>query len=675
MSLPPHFVRRVTGIALVGWLALLVGLLIQRQLSVQRTPFEHQGGDDGLGGGGQRPIRLQKGVVYQSTIGAEPSFRIAADEAAEFENGWAQLSNVQISLYSQGEVAYGLTATNARFSAVLREAETEGESILSLQGGIALRSPGFTVKGNDRLLLSRGAVSFAGPGWGGVADAAKVYLADNVLELTGNVTVSQRGRAGAAEPAVVILAPSLLYQRKQAAVMLGEGCTVLYGTLRVAAPRVAVLLTGVEGQVRKIIMAPPVHIDGQLQNAGAVQIEAGDTVLDVLEEGRMRITAAALAGPGWLTIRLASPDTGLREVRTWWLVGEGTGQAWEWLEGQGQVCAVEIPPDAEPRNAEAKRARIDFSGGQPTLLAATSHVLLSMGRQRAEGGELTYSLSSSVFTLKPEGTGRVRLEAPELEAFCNRLESAPDGTLRGQGDVTGTVRQRTPLTQEGAPVSFAADNAVVPAGSERLVLDGNARLWQRDRVVRADTIELERATEVLIGKGNVITSARTDAASGAGEVVVKARQVRYDRNASEAVYEGDAMVTDPQGTATCQKLVVTQDADGSVKLLDLEGGVTIKQPASGRALTGEKARFVMAEDLFEMWGKPVLVQEAGGNQIKADHLVWRRRHNTIVVLGREDAPSETLYHLDAAKSPTSPPHQKAKGSAPGTPTPMRPQGR
>ncbi len=662
-----RFVRRTSGVLLVVWLGVLAGVLVQRQIGTRRTIVEQPVEGSTSGETGKRPVRTQRGVVYQSTIGAEPSFRIAADEAVEFDTGWAELSNVQLSLYSQGEVAYGVVASRARFNPQAREAETVGESILSLQGGIALRAPGFTVKGSDRLVHSNGLVSFAGPGWGGLADHATAYLADNVLELKGNVTVSKRGAGARPESAVVILAPSLLYQRRQAAVMLMDGATLLQGPMRVTSPRVAVLLTGIEGGLRKIIMAPPVRIDGQLTGGSVVDIEAGDTVVDVIEGGRLRLTAAALAPNGWLTVQLADAATGVRTVQTWWLVGEGTGEAWEWLEGQGRVCATELVPGAEARSAEAGRARIDFTAGQASMLTAHDQVHLAFGEYNVDGGVLTYSLPTTVLTLEPKGKERVSLAGPDVQATCNRIETLQDGTLAATGDVVGSVRTGASLSAPDTPVAFAADAAVVPAGAEKLTLKGNARLWQQDRLLRADQIEVERATEVLTGQGNVITSAHNTAEGGSGEVVVKARQVRYDRGAGEAVFEGDAVLTDAQGQASCQKLVLFQAAEGEVKLITMEGGVSIKQPGTGRVLTGEKAKLVVAEDLFEMWGKPVMVQEAKGNQVTGAHLLWRRRQNTVVVYGSEDSPTQTLYKLEGES------RDRLRKAGEATPTPAPPR--
>jgi len=76
----------------------------------------------------------------------------------------------------------------------------------------------------------------------------------------------------------------------------------------------------------------------------------------------------------------------------------------------------------------------------------------------------------------------------------------------------------------------------------------------------------------------------------------------------------------------------------------MDGGVTLRDRATARVMTGQKARLMVEDGFFEMWGNPVLVKEPSGNQVKADHLQWQRASNTVVVLGAEDNPSETLYH-------------------------------
>ena len=124
-----------------------------------------------------------------------------------------------------------------------------------------------------------------------------------------------------------------------------------------------------------------------------------------------------------------------------------------------------------------------------------------------------------------------------------------------------------------------------------------------------------------------------------------------------ATYEGDVRLDDQQAQASCQSLQANLDANGNIVMADLDGGVTITDRVSARVISGQKARLMVGEGLFEIWGKPVLVKEANGNQVKADHLLWHRDVNTVVVLGAEDNPSETLYHSQQA-GPTPAPRRR-----------------
>jgi lipopolysaccharide export system protein LptA len=206
--------------------------------------------------------------------------------------------------------------------------------------------------------------------------------------------------------------------------------------------------------------------------------------------------------------------------------------------------------------------------------------------------------------------------------------------------------QRSGLMGQGeAPVRFAAGAASASQGGGHISLEGDARLWQGDRLVRADRLDYDREREVVTGRGEVLTTARAEGRTGPGaEVRVRARQLGYDRTTGVATYDGDVVFEDAQAQALCQRLVATMDANGNLVLATLDGGVTLREAATARVMTGQKARLVVEGGFFEMWGSPVLVKEPSGNQVKANHLQWQRTTNTVVGLGAEDNPSETLYH-------------------------------
>lgn len=636
--------RRASVILLVLWTALLVAAFLQRRFkqAPQTEPVEAEAlAKEGLG----QPVRVHKGFVYSDTLGIEPNFRIAAREAVEFASGVYEFSDVQVSLYHEGQVAYGLVADRLRFDPTSHEAETSGRAEVSLQGGIALRAAGFKFGGKERVLQSQGPATFAGPGWGGLAGGARCSLEKDTIELTGGTSVSWRGSGTAGEPSWILLAPRLLYDRKVATIAFDDGLTVLRGRMRARTARAELQLSGPEGELRAATLGGPVRLDGVLDDGSNVEATAGTTVIESLPAGRYRLTAEPADETGWVSVKWADRTAGWRDFTAWRLVGEGSRTEWEWLEGQGLACASDLAKDSDPRRLAADRMRLVFDHGQASAVVATEAVRVETGDEWAEGGELQFALATRTFVLRPAAGKRVALGAPGSHSWCDRLEGAEGGDVVARGQVTGTLERAGERGKETTPMRFAAASATASDSGARLVLEGDARLWQGQRLVRADRLEYDRAGDVVTGEGGILTTARTAPAGGKpGQVEIRARRLRYDRPAGVATYEGDVVLDDGQAQATCQSLVATLDGNGALELANLDGGVTVRDRASARVLSGQKARMLVPEGLFEIWGKPVLVKEPGGDQVKADHLEWHRGSNTVVVLGAEDNPSETLYH-------------------------------
>ena len=644
MSSRQTILRRGSLVLLVIWVAVLVGSYLQRHFRHQ-VPPERVETEPTPAAGQEQPIRVHKGFVYSDTLGIEPNFRIAAREAVEFSSGWYEFHDVQVSLYHEGRVAYGLTADGMRYNPAQHEAQTIGSAELSLRGGVALRASGFTLGGPGRMLQSTGPVTYAGPGWGGLAGGARSSLAKNTMELYDGVSVTWQQAKGSTGPPVSLLAPRLAYDRKRALVDFPEGVTILRGRLQAKAARGQMQLAQAEGELRRLSLDAPVRLDGTLDDGGDVDVRAGNTVLEALPEGRYRLSAEPLATSGWVDVAWAEAATGWREFSAWRLIGEGSRTAWEWIEGQGLACAQELRKDEDSRRVRADRMRLVFDGGVPRTVFGIDAVRVDTGGDWAEGGGLEFSLVSRSFTLLPAKGKRVTFGSTDSTAWCDRLQGEEGGTVVARGQVIGFLTRAPGASADAQPVRFASASASASQGGERLVLEGDARLWQGERLVRADRLEYDRATEIVSGRGNVLTTAHAVDKSGrGGEVKVRAREVHYDRAAGVATYQGDVTLDDPQAQVSCQRLEATLDPAGNLILASLDGGVTVRDPRTAKTMTGQRGRFVVDEGFFEMWGNPVLVTDPSGDQVKADHLEWMRDSNTVVVLGTGDNPAETLYH-------------------------------
>ena len=341
------------------------------------------GGEEGQ----EQPVRVHKGFVYSDTLGIEPNFRIAAREAVEFGSGWFEFHDVQVSLYHGGQVAFGL---HYRWPAVRPDKAPRsrplGDAELSLQRGIAVRASGFTLGGRDRLLQSKGAVTFAGPGWGGLAGGTRSSLEKNTMELFGGISVTWHETVASALPSTIFLAPRLVYDRTRAVARFPEGLTILRGSLQAKAARAEVQFAAAEGELRKISLAGPVLFDGTLEDGSEVQGRAGNAELEALPDGRLRLAVEPLQTTGWVTVRLADPATGWRRVRR--LVGSRGGDANGVGVARGTGPGVRRGAAVGTRTRaarEATRMRLVFDAGQPRTVRASEEVRL-YDRRTVGGG-------------------------------------------------------------------------------------------------------------------------------------------------------------------------------------------------------------------------------------------------------------------------------------------------
>jgi lipopolysaccharide export system protein LptA len=260
----------------------------------------------------------------------------------------------------------------------------------------------------------------------------------------------------------------------------------------------------------------------------------------------------------------------------------------------------------------------------------------------------------------------VRGRAPDGELQADLLEGDSSGALEARGNVTGTMAG-TGLFEAGeVPVSFAARVARLGGGRSQVELEGDARVWQGDRMLRADRIEYDVRDASARGRGSVV--ATLPAAAGgqpaSGPLRLRARTFDYSRPGGVAAFTGDVVLEDQQVSSRSQRLVATLGSGGEVLRAELEGGVEVLERATGRILRGERALLLEEADSFDVWGQPVVVQEPAGNQIKAEHLQWLRATGTVVVLGGADAPSETLYRMER---PTAGPAAAPRTPGPGAP--------
>jgi len=86
----------------------------------------------------------------------------------------------------------------------------------------------------------------------------------------------------------------------------------------------------------------------------------------------------------------------------------------------------------------------------------------------------------------------VLLGLGDLECSAARVASSDGVDVVARGSVSGVLQRDAGLARGEIPTRFASDSATVSREGSTLTLEGNARVWQGDRVLRADHITYDR---------------------------------------------------------------------------------------------------------------------------------------------------------------------------------------
>ncbi len=641
--------RTVTASLLGAWLTLLVGLLVYRQWQ-RRAPIAEAPGRTPAAGQNEQPVRVQKGFVFTYALGVTPSFRLAAKESVEFASGWLELTDVDLTFFQSGEVAYGLVAKKARFHQRTNQALVEGDPLLRLGHGVVARAQGFSVESGEQRLRSRGPVSFAGVGWGGLAGTLTSSLADDLVTLDDGVSLvaDQEGT----QP-VTLLAPTAGYRRKEGVLAFPSGVMLFRASLRFEAPAGTLFLDQTTGSPQRLALVGPVVLVGRTENGETVEGQWGDSQAQRQEDGTWAFAAQAPLQGGWAWLRVLLPDGEVREFSAWRFEGVAAREGLLSLEGLGLACAFRSQPREEPSRLSAERLVVAFSGGQAQEVRAYGNVVLQEAAGQAQGSTLVAKVPRGPGELV--GERQVEFSSRHLRGVCQRVTFDELGNFTATGGVQGTLQE----TGETGELRFAARQAKGSvANANRVTLLGDARIWQKEQLLRADEMVLDEVSGTLEARGKVLSKSAGDGGPGG---TIEASQLTYLRAKGEALFSGGVRLRDGRGTVESQTLLAQLTEKGEILRGEFRGQVVIGEKGTGRRIFGDLAVYDGSSESLLVTGAPAVAEEPPGNRIQASRITWNRKSGSMEVGGDMDSPSQTLYH----------PEKPAKVPARRTPSPTQ----
>jgi LPS export ABC transporter protein LptC len=230
---------------------------------------------------------------------------------------------------------------------------------------------------------------------------------------------------------------------------------------------------------------------------------------------------------------------------------------------------------------------------------------------------------------------RARTKAVEIDSS----NATHISSCRGKVQTTYYSQEQTngaaPFQKVKSPVYLLGDRAELNHDTGVATYFGNARMWQDDNFVRADTITLYREQKQMEGRGHVQSALyqakqKTGNATTVVPVVATAEYMKYSDPDRLLHYENNVDIkqgTDrmTSGVADVYLLKDTNEVERTVA----QRNVVIIQP--GKRGTGDWCQYTNADEVAVLKGNPAHVEDAEQGTTDGNRLTMYRRENRVVV--------------------------------------------
>lgn len=285
-------------------------------------------------------------------------------------------------------------------------------------------------------------------------------------------------------------------------------------------------------------------------------------------------------------------------------------QAKDKTQGQGS------PRTKRTLNGQKLTANLHQQSQEITDLTADGEVKYTDGDRNVTAARGVYDAATQTVALRGKPLlwdANARTNADEIDANLDTGESQARGHVRTTYYSRETTGGAAPFKKGKAPVTIAADRAMVRhrEGAARYL--GNARAWQDDDFVRGDNLELDKGERTLHAWGNVQSAfygIEREAEKGKKEIVpvfVSAEKLDYGDAQRTAHYEGKVKIRQGTDQIDAAMADAVMDQDNKLAKMTAAREVVLTQPQ--RRGTGDLLVYTAADDAAVLTGNLAQVED------------------------------------------------------------------
>ena len=282
---------------------------------------------------------------------------------------------------------------------------------------------------------------------------------------------------------------------------------------------------------------------------------------------------------------------------------------------------------------------VKFEEGTLAAVAAAARYDVDNGRLELSGSEPGSPVPHVI-------TEQIVVDARTIDVTLDGPKVKAAGNVKSVLQPTRTGKMPSMLKQD-QPVNVLGANLDYDGTASRGTYTGDARLFQADTSVKAETIVIDAKSGDLSASGSVTSTTMLEQQSkdkkGKKERVrsiASAKDMKYEDGERRLTYTGDAHLANPDGDMTAARIELYLKPSGDeLDRAEAYDEVTLREQE--RKTTGSRMTYTADEERYVVTGVPVKIVDECSRETIGRTLTFLKATDSIVVDGNQQIRTQT----------------------------------
>jgi len=245
-----------------------------------------------------------------------------------------------------------------------------------------------------------------------------------------------------------------------------------------------------------------------------------------------------------------------------------------------------------------------------------------------------------MISVSPGPQEKAFFKSPTLEFKAGKIEiKTQEGDLQGRDGVEATLERALEQAESSPPPGFfdlqktcflTCQEMRRKAEGRRLIVSGKVKIWQGDRVLKAEKVILNPISSQLEAKGQVeVNMVEVKPSQGDQHFRIQGESMRFDPGASLLEFEQDIALEMGEVAIKCLRLLVFLDPE-TRQLVKFEALDQVQVSYQKVTAAAQKAEYQFTQQVLIMSGQPLLEDPSRG-KIRGDKLTFHLPDDRIVI--------------------------------------------